>query len=233
MEVIVLLAFLVGFVWLVRWMNANRATFDFNRQKEKLIQDKVVDQWSALINGASGQGEKIIGNVKKAVEEEKLPGVAVGMREMETEDKEKRPFLSVTNDRLKGYEMLVAAYDYGTRLNIVWYLTFDSPWALLKRKKAKAAPEKPKRHLNQWTQMYSESVADTRKAREEGGYADASTRAGYRDPEVMTMLEKQELQNYVGITHDVLKREVKAMMDGLNLDFSKVDTKSRGFLNVS
>lgn len=233
MEIILLLVFLVGFVWFMRFMHRKRAERSFARQASKLTQDKVVDQWSALIDGAKGQGGKIIGNVERAVRDENLPNVVVSTREVKTEDGEVRQFLSITNTRLKGYDMLVAAYDYGSRLDVVWYLMFDSPWAQLKRKQARAAPKKPKRYLNQWTQMVGESQAESAKSNEEGGYAAASTHQGYRDPEVMTMSEKQELNNFVGITHDVLKREVKAMMDGLNLDFSKVDTKTRGLINIS
>jgi hypothetical protein len=56
---------------------------------------------------------------------------------------------------------------------------------------------------------------------------------GYVAADKLSMLAKQELTNCVSIVHQILKDEVKEMMGGLNLDFSKVDTHTRGFTNLS
>ncbi|MCL5114157.1 MAG: hypothetical protein M1604_00025 [Patescibacteria group bacterium] len=256
MDTILILIMVVAMLLFIRavfrWraqMFAKQAGRVFDRQKSKLTEDKVIDRWSALIEGARGQGEKIVENVRRAVEAEKLPGVAVSMREVETENGEKRPFLSLANGRLKGYEMLVSASDYGNRLDVGWYLVFDSPWALLKRRRAAEQPKNPEKSPSISDSLISlagpgvkiaqavgragaASAAKDRKADEEAAFAMASEGQGYRDPEMLTIAEKRELQNYVGIVHGILKSEVKAAMDELKLDFSKVDTKSQGFLNV-
>src|ERR1700734_3858055 len=93
MEIIFSLVFLVAFIWFIRFMYRRRAERDFGRQAAKLTQDKVVDQWSALIEGAKGQGGKIIEKVERAVREENLPNVVVSTREVKTEDGEQRRFL--------------------------------------------------------------------------------------------------------------------------------------------
>ena len=211
------IAVIVGLIWgyitLRRWM----ASRDFEKQRMTLVQDKVIDQWSVLIDGGAGKGEKAIETVGAAVRDEKLPNVELSTRFIVTEDAEQRPFLCITNTRLKGYEMLVAAYDYGSRLDVVWYLVFDSPWAYLKRK------------IKGATTVHRRLMLE----RKSTVYASASTKQGYRDPETLTMSEKQELKNYVNIVHKALTGEVKKMMEGLNLDFSKVDTHTRGFVNLT
>jgi hypothetical protein len=48
-----------------------------------------------------------------------------------------------------------------------------------------------------------------------------------------SMAERQELTNYVSVVHQIIMDEVKQMMMNLKLDFTKVDTHTRGFLNLS
>ena len=48
-----------------------------------------------------------------------------------------------------------------------------------------------------------------------------------------SMAENEALGGYVSIVRGLFDNELKEMMEGLNLDFTKVDTKTRGFGNIS
>ena len=48
-----------------------------------------------------------------------------------------------------------------------------------------------------------------------------------------SMAEVQALTNYVGVVHRLITSEVRQMMKGLKLDFTKVDSHTSGFLNLS
>jgi len=49
----------------------------------------------------------------------------------------------------------------------------------------------------------------------------------------LSIYESEELSAVASIVHDATKSSVSEVMGKLNLDFSKVDTKSRGILNIS
>ena len=44
--------------------------------------------------------------------------------------------------------------------------------------------------------------------------------------------DRHSMKNWLKIVNDIILDEVKQMVDGLNLDFSKVDVHTRGFLNL-
>jgi hypothetical protein len=49
----------------------------------------------------------------------------------------------------------------------------------------------------------------------------------------LSIYESEELSAVASIVHEATKSSVSEVMGKLNLDFSKVDTKSRGILNIS
>ena len=59
--------------------------------------------------------------------------------------------------------------------------------------------------------------------------------AGLRNvqPEDMTMDDKEELGAYITTAHNVVLVALEELMNDLNLDFSKVDKHTEGFLNLS
>jgi hypothetical protein len=52
-------------------------------------------------------------------------------------------------------------------------------------------------------------------------------------PEDMSMDDKEELGTYITLAHQAVLAGLEEMMNNLNLDFSKVDKHSQGFLNLS
>ncbi|MDP3793220.1 MAG: hypothetical protein Q8R07_00510, partial [Candidatus Uhrbacteria bacterium] len=49
----------------------------------------------------------------------------------------------------------------------------------------------------------------------------------------LDIFKTEELSAFVTIVHQSLKDAVKQVMTEMNLDFTKVDTHTRGFLNIS
>ena len=185
----------------------------FQRQRSDISTDKVIDQWSAMIDKAKGRGDELLERVGRLVKENNIPNVQLANRSLSIDKAESHPFLVVSNDKFKGYEMLIGAYDYGGRLNVMWYLIFDSPAHVELRE---AASRKRAVHENISFNWRIKAGSE-----------------GYVAADKLSMLAKQELTNCVSIVHQILKDEVKEMMGGLNLDFSKVDTHTKGFTNLS
>ena len=52
-------------------------------------------------------------------------------------------------------------------------------------------------------------------------------------PDEMTMDDKEEFGVFMSLIHQATTTSLEEMMNGLNLDFSKVDTHTEGFLNLS
>ena len=52
-------------------------------------------------------------------------------------------------------------------------------------------------------------------------------------PDEMTMDDKEEYGVFMSLVHQAVTGSLEEMMSSLNLDFSKVDTHSEGFLNLS
>jgi len=96
-----------------------------------ILKQHVIGDWGHLIEGAQGRAEEIFKATEEAVEksgvssinirrQELIPGIIRGMLGV------RRDFL-VVNDRhyrLKPYQFLMNAKDYGNNLDIVWYLSY-------------------------------------------------------------------------------------------------------------
>jgi len=185
----------------------------FKRQKSKITEDKIKDQWTAIIGEAKGRGDELIERIARRVKDDNIPHVQIAKRLFSIDGAASLPFLVVSNDKLKGYEILVGAFDYGDRLNVLVYLIFDSPEHMEIRDAAQHWREVSDNQHTKWA-LFAASK-------------------GYTAPENLSILKRQELENYIAIVQSTLKDEVKQMMNGRELDFTKVDKHTKGFLNLS
>ena len=102
--------------------------------------EQVVDDWGILIGHAQGRKEEVLEGTQKLIEETEVPGLRMERKQLSPGlvraiMGEKRDFLVVTevgNPRLSPYQMFICARDYGTNLQVSWYLTFrPSLWRAL------------------------------------------------------------------------------------------------------
>jgi len=122
-------------------------------KKIVLKEDKILEKWSLLIRGAEGRGREIIDYTKSYIEESEAPGVTVEMAKVfpksaptfldskyfKNIEKEGRNYIAITNSNITGMMLLVGVQDYGTHLNVSWYLiceprTVDKALALFSGK---------------------------------------------------------------------------------------------------
>jgi hypothetical protein len=91
-----------------------------------LSREKVIDQWSALVERGAGKDQWVIDKTESAIKEFAAPGVSC-RREVVSSGMfgEKREFLIVTHQKLKEYAMFISARDFGRDLDVSWYMTVN------------------------------------------------------------------------------------------------------------
>ena len=164
----------------------------------------ILDNWSALIRGAQGEGNKVVLATKELVEKSKAPSIDINEEEVgpslaATAFGEKRPFLIIADRRnlkLGNFKTYINANDYGDGLFVSWYLTYmPDVW-----------------------QVLISLIPGTRKA------------IGLDE---LNLFNRQDLTAYVTCVHHCMLEAVEQMMSGKGMDASKIDRKTRdswGFL---
>ena len=101
-------------------------------------QEKIIDRWSTLIDGANGQGEQVIAETIRIIEKLEAPNIFVSRQKRKPGPgftKTPREFLIAEHRILDGYDMYIGARDYGKQLFVSWCLIEEpiSFWRLFKR----------------------------------------------------------------------------------------------------
>lgn len=179
--------------------------------QHKITDEKTLDEWVALINGAASKCDKTMEKLARAIQAEKIPNITISKKEIKL-GRDPRPFLVIEHDFLKGYYMYVAALAYGEdRLNVVWYLVLDTPEIAAARRDAKRGRGAPPGQ-----EFFNNMFA-----------------GGFNRVLNMSILDKLELTNYVTLVHGVVVDTTRELMKEQNLDFSKINTQTKGFLKLS
>ena len=180
------------------------------KDEGKITEEKTIDEWVALISKGANKADQTMEKLARAIQTERIPNISISKRVIKL-GRDPRPFIVIEHSYLKGYYMYVGALAYGDdRLNVVWYLVLDTP-----------------------------EIAAARREAKRGGLGDPTAwmnnvfKGGFNRVMNMSILDKLELTNYVSLVHGVVVAETKALMTELNLDFSKVNTHTKGFLNLS
>ena len=93
-----------------------------------LKEGRIIDQWSTLMEECQGEGEGLLQMVESNLDRAKAPGVnwkreSVSPGWLKGLMGKRRDFLLVSNERFVTLLMAVSARDYGTSLDVAWYLT--------------------------------------------------------------------------------------------------------------
>ena len=97
----------------------------------KTLKDEtILDSWATVINGGRGKFDYIFDTVQKLLTESEIPGVEWKMGEVTTGFfsgllGKKRDYIMITNEAVKDYKMYVGARDYGSHLDVQWFLTTE------------------------------------------------------------------------------------------------------------
>ena len=188
----------------------------------KIKEKTVLERWSVLIDNSSGKGDRIYEMVEQDLKEKEAPKVKTARRMVTPnffkmlQGKEK-PFLVVTNSYLKGYKMYLGATDYGKQIFVSWYLCLE-PNKYIKIIEA----------LPWWLQIMLIPIVTIIRM---GLWLRGKSKAV--SPEFMDIFDMEELSAYVTTVHHALIDATEEISKEVDFDFTKVDTVSRGFLNIS
>ena len=181
--------------------------------RKTIKEEEITERWSVLIEGAEGRGKELLKRADELIQEIQAPQVFTEWKEVSPAlFKEKRTCLLVKNKKLADYIMYVSARDYGKQLSVYWYLTLELPlWKkLLASFGIFILPILP------FVMFY-----DFLKGR------------GKTSPLQMNLFDLEELTAYITTGHHAVINATKEISQTVDFDFSKVDRKSRGFLNIS
>ncbi len=211
----------------------------FFSKTPSIEEDKIVEEWSQLVLGIGGKGEELLKSISGKLQELNLPNITFARKEATLGKAEpfsgnKREFISMKHDRYRDYELWIGAIDRAGQLKVAWYLTVELPDKI--RGKIRALDRQSK------DMIPSALRAPNVLAKKLGAALGAKLTekitgkpAGLRNvhPEDMTMDDKEELGAYITTAHNVVLAALEELMNDLNLDFSKVDKHTEGFLNLS
>jgi len=187
----------------------------------KIREEEIIDRWSTLIEDANGRGKEIFRLTKENLDALAVPNIELAQKEISPSLMKKlkgksRIFLVVRNKYLEGYLMYIGAADYGKQLSVSWYLTLEpSGLARLLSK------------LPWWLQILffplfiPLAIYNTFRKKKSVSPAD------------MDLFDLEELTAYVSTVHHALMAATKQVSESVGFDFTKVDQKSKGFLNIS
>ncbi len=103
-----------------------------------LTEGKIIDQWSTMIAQCHGHSEALLQGVEANLKASEAPPGVNWKRESVAPGwlkglfGKRRDFLLVSNERFDDYLMCIGARDYGTALDVSWYLTGSAKSAVVK-----------------------------------------------------------------------------------------------------
>lgn len=176
--------------------------------KVTLQEEKILEEWSLVIQNAQGKGQEVYKEISKLIQESQAPGVATQMITAKIEatlmerfvlkKETERQYLNVINENMKDFRFYVGARDYGRSLDISWYLTCEP--GMLKK-------------------AFSRLLT---KGESENSLSFA-----------LNLFERQDLRAYVTVAHHCVLEAVSSVMTSLGQDPSQIDRKSKGFMGIS
>src|SRR5262245_39473731 len=88
--------------------------------------DSVADSWNTLVHNGAGHDKWLLDTVEGMIREAQMPGVTTGQTDISGGMfSERRKFLVVNYARLRDYRLYISARDFGTNLDVSWYLTIQ------------------------------------------------------------------------------------------------------------
>lgn len=202
-------------------------------------ENNIVEEWSQIILGMGGKGEELLKSVSTKLQAQNLPDVVFARKEASlgqsnyTFGDKRYEFVTMRHQRYPDYEMFIGAIDRAGQLKASWYLTVALPGRIMGKLRAinKADRDAMPRALRA-PQMFSKTLGKMLAQRLNEKMAGKPVPIRVR-PEDMTMDDKEELGAYITTAHNVVLVALEELMNDLNLDFSKVDKHTEGFLNLS
>lgn len=219
-EIIFAVVFLIVFLgFIMNFSNKSRVRSYRKQNQYRITEDKIADQWTALLDKGADEADKVMEKIARAVRDANISGATVS-KKVVAFDRDQLPFVVVEHEKLPDYCMYVGALPSGNRLNVLWYLTFDSADVKI--------AERQERMAQRMTGAVRALGGDLGKA-----VVPEAGAPSHFVPNI-SMRDKVELSNFVSLVHNIVMDETKKMMDDLQLDTSRLSTGTdRGFVKLS
>lgn len=203
-------------------------------------ENNIVEEWSQLVLGIGGRGEELLKSIARKIEELNMPDITLARKEVSlgrsnyTLGDKRHEFVSLRHHSYPDYEMLIGAIDRAGQLKVSWYLAVALPGKIMGKLRAiNKADRDAMPRVMRAPQMLAKTLGKMAAQRLNEKLAGKPVPIRVR-PEDMTMDDKEELGTYITLVHQqAVLASLEEMMNNLNLDFSKVDKHSHGFLNLS
>lgn len=92
----------------------------------RLDDQKIKERWGQIIEHANGKAESVYKMMQQFLQEAQPPGVGWDFIDVKTTlFGSRRQYLRVTNQSLKDFRIYVGARDYGSHLDVQWYMTVE------------------------------------------------------------------------------------------------------------
>ncbi len=202
--------------------------FSFNKAPS-IDEDKIVQEWSQLVLQMGSKGEKLLKSIATKIQELNMPLVTLIRKEATLGKSDNRyEFVSAKHEKYPDYEVWIGAIDRAGQLKVSWFLTVALPNIVTAKMRAinRGSRTEPKRPRME--QRLGKMLAQKINEKIAGKPVPIRVR-----PDDMTMDDKEEFGVFISLIHQATTSSLEEMMNELNLDFTKVDTHTEGFFNLS
>jgi len=206
------------------------AFFSFNKAPT-ISDDNIVQEWSQLVLSMGNKGEELLKNIAQKIQELNMPNTTLARKEATLGNSNNRyEFVSVKHEKYPDYEVWIGAIDRMGQLKVSWFLTVALPNIVTAKMRAinKASKEMSSIRMPRVKGMLGKMIAQKINMKIHGGFVPIRVR-----PDDMTMDDKEEFGVFMSLVHQAVLGSLQEIMNDLNLDFTKVDSHSEGFLNLS
>ena len=202
-------------------------------------EDNIVEEWSQLVLGIGGKGEELLKSIARKIQEMNMPDITLVRKEASLGKSKavlgnkRYEFISVRHHRYPDYELFIGAIDRAGQLKASWFLTVRLPGRYTAKMRAinnagRDAMPRPMKALAMLPHTLAGITAKHINEKATGKPAQVRV-----PPDEMTLDDKEEMGAYITLVHQAVLAGLEEIMNGLNLDFSKVDRHTQGFLNIS
>jgi hypothetical protein len=92
----------------------------------RLKHEAVTSSWNTLVIQGAGKDKWVMDRVEKMIKDANMPGVTTVQQDVSSGMfGTRRKFLVVNHQNLRDYHMYIGARDYGSSLDVSWYLTIQ------------------------------------------------------------------------------------------------------------
>lgn len=176
----------------------------------RIKEENIIERWFAGIMGASGKSEELLRDFNKRVEDAAIPGISLEWVDVFPAFGAGGMLKGMFKGQNKGRKFVMIR-----NANLEGYVIYVG------------SKDYGNQLLVSWYLVADKHKMSTKSKMIERSLGHA---VSFMD---LDLFDMEEMSAYATLVHEAIKGTVEDLMKGLNLDFTKVNTHTRGFLNIS